>query len=990
MRKRIYCLILAMLIALSAFIVRIPTVSAINESLGDANGDKEVTATDALLVLQHSVGKYSLSSSVAPLCDVNGDSNINATDALLILQFSVGKIVRFPCDDSPYTQKEYDEMISKLSYDTPASEITDAYRIHADGGMIYNPLSREAEKNGTLHKYDKAKMTTGTLTLKDGTSLNYSMPTDFTAYDMIPINYSFSSLKGSETVHFEATAAEEKERKTSEDLYDVILPNNVKLDFEFLGYTTATNNPENRAYNSLDFSSDVKGKQYPQYDTQDLVYSSTLPRADHTWFRFKFTNTGDTILDSDGNGTFCFEPVLERKTNSGEYKTYLIPPNIYYRITDALYPGESSTVDFIFTWDRDGGGGVSPFPGGEYRIKILSEVRNECSDDPANYYPVIWGGRTYCTSYFNFTVAREAADTPVGNVRTLYKKGSTKNKWLHTYEEFMTSYNSHLKPRLENVGETHTMYLQCAPWSKHVTLKLIRDLGGGIDTVDIPVNVETDSIKVNLNTTAQNYIIKDDGTRYPAMATQSMADMRVNTSLGPDADKTLLNELLDMKESGVNIVTTTAAFETDLSGRHTTNDTSDANWFMVDSVRRLGMKLEGFVSYPFSSATNVRKTQRITGDAVTFPNNYSPTSVADSLVAKACGVKTLYQFLRWGDNYYVTGKGTVPVTAEDSRGWMRIDISSREKLGSDGLEGFRIFARKKYGTIEKANAAWGKNYASFDDIYPEAGAEEDHGAIKYASDTAEFAEWSKAVNDLDVFRTEQRIENYNEVLSHVSDTFNAVMSIRTEGANWTSTVPYNTGNQHYRHVYYSQRRCAIIPEILAASGKVKIHSDYTTLPYTPSEITELTRSSVSYGITPMHLVQFDRLREIAINDTYGQDYSKEYNINGSATKGVFISTTRSLFQWYKATYEAGGIPGILWEDYLCDGFATKTQIKEMKFYSEKIAEAVNSAAGQKWANAEKTDAKKAVENSKGVYSFEPAYVDSLIEEVRAERKAAGK
>ena len=140
----------------------------------------------------------------------------------------------------------------------------------------------------------------------------------------------------------------------------------------------------------------------------------------------------------------------------------------------------------------------------------------------------------------------------------------------------------------------------------------------------------------------------------------------------------------------------------------------------------------------------------------------------------------------------------------------------------------------------------------------------------------------------------------------------------------------------------------------------------------------------------MHLVQFDRLREIAINDTYGQDYSKEYNINGSATKGVFISTTRSLFQWYKATYEAGGIPGILWEDYLCDGFATKTQIKEMKFYSEKIAEAVNSEAGQKWANAEKTDAKKAVENSKGVYSFEPDYVDSLIEEVRAERKASGK
>ncbi len=59
---------------------------------GDVNGDGEVTVADALMVLQHSVGKITLDESVLVNADVDGEEGIAVTDALAILQASVGKI----------------------------------------------------------------------------------------------------------------------------------------------------------------------------------------------------------------------------------------------------------------------------------------------------------------------------------------------------------------------------------------------------------------------------------------------------------------------------------------------------------------------------------------------------------------------------------------------------------------------------------------------------------------------------------------------------------------------------------------------------------------------------------------------------------------------------------------------------------------------------------------------------------------------------------
>ena len=63
---------------------------------GDLNHDGKITAVDALMTLQISVGKLQPDEEQAKAADVDGEDGVTATDALLILQYAVGKIEKFP------------------------------------------------------------------------------------------------------------------------------------------------------------------------------------------------------------------------------------------------------------------------------------------------------------------------------------------------------------------------------------------------------------------------------------------------------------------------------------------------------------------------------------------------------------------------------------------------------------------------------------------------------------------------------------------------------------------------------------------------------------------------------------------------------------------------------------------------------------------------------------------------------------------------------
>ena len=864
------------------------------------------------------------------------------------------------------------DIMNKLNYNTENPSGVDAYKIASDGGLIYNPISREkAEK---LSKYDDASCFTGTVSTVSGGvtyTVTYKIPKEVTAYDAVPIYYEITTdKKNTAPVYIEATAFEDAERTDNKLWYDLALPGKVDVTWEYLGYVGGDDTLSNRATVTADPQTDRLGAQYPQYNTTDLILSGNVKSNDILWWKFRYTNTGNTILDGDGTGTFCVEAKLYVKQN-GTWTQKASMENLYNRIVDEVYPGESG--EMYFTFDN-----CFQLPAGDYKIVINSLVRNETSN-PENYGKNIWGGETYSQSEFVFTISNKAdVTTPNAVTKTALKTTPNRNRWLHTYEEFMSSYNTHLRGISDN-KISGVMYLQCPPWANQVTLKLMVGTGDNLAGVALPVRVESDSLKIKFNPNNNHYVVLKDGTRFPAISAQSMADMRGNVQLGPDAAYNVINNLLDMKEIGINLINTTAAFEFDGSyGKNRSNNT-DACWFSLDVARLIGLKVEGWITYPYEGAGSLSQANSL------FMLNLSEPGFGSADLALANALNTVWQYLRWGDNYWIGGDDTVVLDVEDTRGWMRVDFNARFAMDESSKQNFRIFLMDLYGDIDALNDDWNTEYTSFDQIDPEEGTSDDHGWISYKNEKIVFAEWSRPLEVLDMFRTLERIKDYEMVLSTVHKTIpTARINLRTEGANWLAPVDPATTNSHLRHVYYSQRRCAIIPELMSESGVLYASSDYTTLPYTPSEVAELTASSVENGIIPMLLPQFDRMRDIAINSTYGTDFSYEYHLTG-ATKGAYINTVCSVYEWFVATYENGGVPGILWQDYLCDGYATATQRREIAFYTQKLTEALQSEEGQAWAKNFKQDT-SVLKDSAGAWTFDAEMVQSIINRVQNERK----
>lgn len=94
-------------------------------SAGDVNADGVCNSTDARLVLQHSVGKATLSEDVAPFADVDGDGEVTSTDARLCLQHAVGQEVATitvpTAHGTPPLVSTQAEVYAKVYYQTTVS-----------------------------------------------------------------------------------------------------------------------------------------------------------------------------------------------------------------------------------------------------------------------------------------------------------------------------------------------------------------------------------------------------------------------------------------------------------------------------------------------------------------------------------------------------------------------------------------------------------------------------------------------------------------------------------------------------------------------------------------------------------------------------------------------------------------------------------------------------------------------------------------------------
>jgi len=840
-------------------------------------------------------------------------------------------------------------LLSQQVYALPEPAPVHEYLIHEDGGLVYDPQRQEAERTGQLASYDNAVTTRRGLKLGPY-RLSFTVPKQAIAYDVVPIRYELSWDTNQEAVEpefpvaVEAVAFEDETRRQGRNLFDLALPGDIDLDVEYLGSITAHLKPNARHNLEPDMSD--KPMEYPGFERKPLVHSGVVEAGDLVWFRFRYTNTGNTILDAEGFGGYQLYPHLLRKNSEGKYELIGEPHNLYYRDLEYLYPGESHETWIHFATHRVPSETPQNFGliSGEYLLQFRLTYR--CYKKP-DIIGNMWDGPTIFVWEMPFSVEPEPRHVPIAKGRkVLTDMGSTDKitRFIHTFEEFMTAFDCHLaRPTGERRTIRGKLHLQVAPWTKDVVVKLVGSDPVSVVSTAVPVAVDSDSLSVTFNRDMSNHLIKN-GLREPIIASQTMAEMRTNVQLGPFPEYHIHDRLQEMMDCGINVVATTATDTLYRDRRKPkSNYQGDAYKYFMDVAREEGMRVEGWGAYPFNNSDVGDIAVWITGRE--FQGEHDWRDYAEPLLPLANATVWLYQFHRWGDLYYQNERGDVPIGTEDLRGWMRYDIDTRFPIGEMERRAFHNWVKKKYGTIETTNASWNSTFGSFEEIDPQKGQVENRFGHRweYTNPLHPFHDWNQAVVDLDEFRTELRVQNYRDVLAIIRKEIpTAMISLRTEASIvLISGIDPTDPNPHLRHIYYSQRRTAAIAEIIQKSGLVKFHCDYQTIPYTPSELRQLVCLSVSQGIIPMYLPYFNDMRDVVINDRYGKDYQVDYNIS-NPKKGYVAHCLVALYPWFKTMYEEGGIPGILWEDYQCVGFATETQKKEMRLFMKKLTEAIST------------------------------------------------
>ncbi len=838
----------------------------------------------------------------------------------------------------------------------------DTYPLHEDGGLIYDPQRREAERTGQLARYEGVAATRRELALGPY-RLQCRVPRRAQAYDVVPIPYelSWNAKDSTFPVAVEAVAFEDKARRRGRDCFDLALPGRIDLAIEYLGSITAHLKPGARHNLTPDLSD--RPREYPPFTRKPFVRSGVVEAGDLVWFKFRYTNTGTTILDPEGFGGCQFVPELCRKNARGAYETIGRPYNLYVRDLAYLYPGESHEA-WVHFQTRVPGETPQNFglSSGEYLLRLRVTYRCYRTPDP---FLNIWEGPVAFCWEMPFVVASKPRQAPVPPGRTVLTDSGGNEKlpgFIHTLEEFMTAFDCHgARPKGDTRRISGTLHLQVAPWTKHVIVKLITTPPVALATAAAPVAVDVESLAVTFNPRPPHCLLRN-GLRVPIIASQTMADMRTNVQIGPFPERHILRRLHEMQECGINLVATTGMpWLYDDRHRPPSNYQGDALKYFLELARHEGLCVEGWGTYPYDRATTRDIAAWITGKPFKLHTHmihgYRALSHADPLIAAANAAVWLYQFRRWGDLYYQNETGEVPIGVEDTRGWMRQDVNVRLPMGDLTVRAFRAWLKERYGTIEAVNAAWGSAFGSFDAIDPEQHQVRNRfGHLwEYIKPEHPFHDWNAAVGDLDAFRTELRIRNYRDTLTVVRRQIpTATICLRTEGGNViVSGIDPRDPNPHLRHVFYSQRRCALVAEIIQRSGLVTRHADYTTVPYTPSELRRLVRMAVRQGIVPMYFPQFDNMRDMAINARYGTDYRIHYNLS-EPKKGYMMHVLTALYPWFVVTYEEGGVPGILWEDYQCDGFATETQKREMHLFRRKLEAALTTPEAMRLRAAEVT------------------------------------
>ena len=806
------------------------------------------------------------------------------------------------------------------------------YSLHEDGGIIYNPLSREAHRKGELEKFEKMPKKEGSLDLGEVT-LKYQVPQSAEAYEVVPVEYVLENKKPGtkRPIAMECTAFEEKARSGGQPLFDMSLPGDLSVKMEYLGSVCADAAASRPLLDPHHPDPVIEG--YPSWKSDSLTRSGVIRKADYVWFTFKYTVSGNTIFDPEGFNGVQTEVVFYKKEADGLFKTFSKPINLWERNVNYQYPGESCQQTVLLPGERK----IEP---GEYRVRVqlLQKTYRKWTQ-----YDNHWGGEPFaCMDVFLSVVEGKPEPTEPKVEQTFCATAKSGNfpEYIHSFEEFMTGFEWYRTP-VSNLKSV--VYVQVAPWTESINVKLILGEPMEAKTATIPITVSSNKVKLTYNPD-NPFLLTRNGKEAPVILAQLMPSMRHNMHFGPQADLIMQDLLKDAMGSGVNLYCSESggwALDDFFRTPQTHDEIGEATRYFNHLLKPYGVPMIGHGVYPVDRAYKLgnailEQPLKLDVEFAKAAEGYGATHFAYPEWSQTWAAVALYHHKLWGDNWYTTKDGKTIIDIEDTVGWMREGINIRYPVGSKNLADFREWSRKKYGTIEKANQAWSSSFKDFEEINPEAGqvATKPWGhKWEYSNKTNPvFYEWSPGLEDFDRFLSEARCIRYKEVMEIVRKTIpGAIFSLRTEGGNLI--IPDSSmlaDSPHEAHIKYSARRNAEIGEVLSRySDVIGFCSDYPTLPYTPDEWRKLVHLSVEKGIRPMPLLASARTRDMALQQKWGDDFTTHYNLKYPA-KGAMIFALQASFPTMKAVYEEGGCCGMIWADYLCDAFVTETQKKELK------------------------------------------------------------
>ena len=804
------------------------------------------------------------------------------------------------------------------------------YDLHEDGGIIYNPLSREAQRKGEVEKFKGIALKTGTLHLAD-TTLSFEVPQSADAYDVVPVRYVLNSKRREENrpIAIECTAFEEQSRSRGIPLFDMSLPGDLSVKMEYIGCVCADAAESRPLLDPKHPNAEIKA--YPAWKSDTITRSGVIRKADLHWFTFRYTVTGNTIFDPEGFNGVQTEIGLYRKQDNGEYKFVTNPINQWERNVNYQYPGEACEQTVLMP------GGKNVMLPGEYKIRfhLLQKAYSKWS-----LFKNHWGGEpfAYMDVYLSVVDKEPMQVKPkVNEVICATARSGNFPEYIHSFQEFMTGFEWYRKPIST---ESSVVYVQVAPWTNTINVKLIMGDPMEVKSSAIPIEISTKNLTLKYNL-GNPFVATRNGKEEPVIMAQLMPSMRHSIHFGPRPDIIMEELVKDAQVCGVNVYCSESggwALQDFFRTPQTHDACGEATRYFNRMLKQWGMPMVGHGVYPVEDAYkfgNMILEPPLALD-VEMTNGYGAKHFGYREWSQTWAAVVLYHHKLWGDNWYKIRDGKTIIDIEDSTGWLREGLQIRYPVGSRNISDFQQWCRKKYSSINEVNRLWASSYKNFEEINPEANQSASrqwgHKWEYYKATNPVFYDWSPAINDFDSYLSEARCNRYKEVIEIVRKTIpGAVIDLRTEGGNFIIPDASKLGNTpHELHIKYSARRNAEIGEVLSRfSDVIGFYSDYTTLPYTPEEWRKFTRLSVEKGIRPMPLPHMARTRDMAVQKKYGEDWTVHYNLKYPA-KATMIFGLQACFPVMKAIYEEGGCCGIIWADYLCDAFVTETQKRELK------------------------------------------------------------